>query len=100
MDTYEEQTTLRYEPEVALGIIAGALEEDGFENIETSADRPMLTATKLNAKMRESRVVVWVEAADSGSSVTVLGAAHRIAAIFKSPARDAVKRAIKAIAAQ
>src|SRR3954469_23583716 len=37
MDTYEEQTTLRYEPEVALGIIAGALEEDGFESIETSA---------------------------------------------------------------
>ncbi|MFL5889256.1 MAG: hypothetical protein ACJ76M_09240, partial [Solirubrobacteraceae bacterium] len=59
-----------------------------------------LTATKINAKARESRVVVWVEAADSGSTVTVKGATHRIAAIFKSPAREAVKRAIKAMAAQ
>src|SRR4051812_49717005 len=100
MDTDEEQTTLRYPPEVALGLIAGALEEDGFESIETSADGRMLTATKLNAKMRESRLVVWLEPADSGSSVTVHAAAHRIAAIFKSPARDTVKRTITPLAAQ
>ncbi|HEX3318992.1 MAG TPA: hypothetical protein VHR88_13295 [Solirubrobacteraceae bacterium] len=100
METYEEQTSLRYEPEAALGIIVGALEEEGFENLETSADGRMLTATKLNAKMREARVVVWVEAADAGSSVTVRGAAHRVAAIFKSPARQAVKRAIKAMDGQ
>jgi hypothetical protein len=100
MDTYEKQTMLRYEPESALGIIAPALEEDGFENIETSADGRMLPATKLNAKGREARVVVWVEPAVAGSSVTVRGAGHRVAAIFKSPARDAVTRAIKAMGAQ
>jgi hypothetical protein len=76
------------------------LHADGFDNIETSAGAQLLTATKINAKMRQSRVVVWVEAADSGSLVTVRGAARRLATIFSSPAQESVKRAIQAIGGQ
>jgi hypothetical protein len=97
METYEERMTLPYEPGEALAACAQALGANGFDNVETNARAGMITATRTNAKLRESRVVVVVKAAPSGSSITVRGAARRIASVFSSPARHAVRAAIGAM---
>jgi hypothetical protein len=97
MDTYEERMSLPYEPGEALAACAHALDTHGFDNIETNARARMVTATRTNAKLRESRVLVIVEASPAGSSITVRGAARRLAALFSSPARDAVREAIQAM---